>query len=156
MRRRTCTTPHALTNGCLCTPSPSLTRTLLLSPEETLLSLTDMKGKFGFCYKTPHPLSFDGSERFVRKHFNPLYGFSCRLDRVCYLCHLMFLSLRKATEQNSHGLLSCCYILLYPVAYPLWITRGDILVEATNTLSAPFFPSKSYCRSRRKSVFLNL
>lgn len=103
----------------LCTLIPALTRTLLLSSEETLLSLTDMKGKFGFCSKTPHPLSFDGSEWFVQKHFNPLYNFSCRPDRVCYFCHLVFLCLRKATEQNSHWLLSYCYIWLYPVAYPI-------------------------------------
>lgn len=121
-RRQTCTTPHALTDGPVHTHTRTDQNSAPLS-EETLLSLTDMKGKFGFCYKTPHPLSFDGSERFVQKHFNPLYNFSCRPDRVCYLCNLVFLSLRKATEQNSHRLLSCCYIWLYPVAYPFWITR---------------------------------
>lgn len=124
MRRQTCTTPHALTDGHLCTLTPALTRALFLSSgKKTLLSLTDRKEKFGFCYKTPHPLSFDGSERLVQKHFNPLYNFSCRPDRGYYLCHLVFLSLRKATEQNSHGLLSCCCIWLYAVAYPFWITR---------------------------------
>lgn len=50
----TCTTLHALTDGCLCTLMPTLTRSLLFS-EDTSLSLTDMKGKFVFCYKTPRP-----------------------------------------------------------------------------------------------------
>lgn len=88
--RRTCTTPLALTDGCLCTLTPTLTRTLLFSSEETLLSLKDMKGKFGFCYKTPRPLSFDGSERFVQKHFNPLYNFSCRLDKEFVISVISF------------------------------------------------------------------
>lgn len=82
-------------------------------------------------------------------------------------CHLIFFSLRKATEQNSYRFLSCCYIRLYPVADPFWhlVSKFYSLQSFSESLgkyiggSCKHFASylkKSYCRLRRKSVFLNL